>query len=709
MSLGALLNIIGLKHGNPDLTTVPSDSGEGGHGGITGLPNRTWDPESYDIPPPATTDLTSLLAQIGQSDKPLKKPDAVDKSHPLVDKLKAIGDGAKKLAETAGAAHHLGLLDQLRGGQGPVSGSGPSMASGAGVMAPPTQGVPQGDGMPSALSALLKQNPLDPNVGPQGAQPQDGGPTLAVSHEDHPNVYHPDTPPPTDKRWDDLQKIVEQSQGNLMAAIKALHDLPPPPKSKGPTLGTKDLIWAIPALIAAFSGSHMQDLAGGLLGGAAQGIQQRTDTANQNAMQGWQYQQQQAKVGVEAAQQGVEHATSNLRDYAQESYRRNQQSSLDANRKETQDQRRAETQKGILNQKYPVNATSPEVERTLKAKQQAAKALAKIPGFEDTAQISDDDIKKEVEAQTKKLDDHTKIVNSHFNATQFARTSALAQTAFTSTDAIKYLNESLKYTDDPEQKKAILADIADYKSGKLTPRALSDQEKRQWKSIDAQLKVQQDTISKLWQAELSGQATQEDVIALSVAEAEQERLLGLLGDVGTPKSPIPGAQVERKDDVWDRGGGKGDIGGGGSGAGARRGGRLPQPAAKTKDDDATKNKRKRYNALNNKIQDSQDNIDAGIMPQGVTAAEMQKRVDLWKKERDSLDKELFPDRHKGGEKVDSASRSAVSSVSRGVGSVLGGGKSEGDPKAQAAAMLKSGKMSQKQYDAYMAYLKAHGK
>ncbi len=75
----------------------------------------------------------------------------------------------------------------------------------------------------------------------------------------------------------------------------------PYPHSNGIKFGTRDLLWAIPALIAAFSGSHMQELAGGLLKGALQGKGEEAARATEDAVNKWNNDAAVAKMPLEAA------------------------------------------------------------------------------------------------------------------------------------------------------------------------------------------------------------------------------------------------------------------------------------------------------------------------------------------------------------------------------------------------------------------------
>lgn len=356
-----------------------------------------------------------------------------------------------------------------------------------------------------------------------------------------------------------------------------------------------DILTVIGALVAASTGPSGQQLAAGIMQGFLGGKQTLAATQNQDVQNQFRYDSQQR---AEAAKSALDLFGITERQYGawtQYVAKLQGQQELNARTKGVSDDRRAGTLKSVLDQGYPSNATAEQVERILRAKQSAAQSMSEIPGYENTAQISDDDIKKEVAGHKQYQDEKRTIVNSHFTAVQFARTSALAQSAFTQGDAVKYLTESLKYTDDPEQKKAILADIRDYQSGKLTPRALSDQEKRVARSIEAQLRVNQDTINKLWESGKQGVWSPQYDAQMQAAEAEQDRLLGQLQGLGSQgaiatQSPSGGASDTGAFNPLTGKRAAGEFEGQGTP------GRLPTPSAKPKPNAGQKQVIKQYDS-----------------------------------------------------------------------------------------------------------------
>lgn len=216
-------------------------------------------------------------------------------------------------------APSLGLASSGAGSDGNY-GAQPNAATGLGAPLPNATSSAAGfkpnyDLTPPGYSAPSLGSGL-PHLG-------DVGPSVPSALKDQPQY-------PAGKSVDELGQharelfdLVQSSQGDLK---KALQDLiiqaHAPPQTKKTTLVTKDLAWAVPALIAAFSGRGGQEFAGGLLQGAMQGKQADADRQNADNMKQWEFGKNQLKLKADVAQQNVQMALQNLQTYFNEEYRK---------------------------------------------------------------------------------------------------------------------------------------------------------------------------------------------------------------------------------------------------------------------------------------------------------------------------------------------------------------------------------------------------
>jgi len=99
----------------------------------------------------------------------------------------------------------------------------------------------------------------------------------------------------------------KQAMLDYLSALR-YQDSVPPPTPRKPTLGTRDLAWAIPALLGVLSGQNGQQFAAGLIAGGTQANKARVDAANQQALAKWQYEQQQRENDTRAAAQRMQFA-----------------------------------------------------------------------------------------------------------------------------------------------------------------------------------------------------------------------------------------------------------------------------------------------------------------------------------------------------------------------------------------------------------------
>lgn len=140
--------------------------------------------------------------------------------------------------------------------------------------APPQFGPPPKDNTPS-LSAMAA---LMPNLAKMAGNLRDVQATKAAYDRADQQVQ---------SRWNDYDKNA-------------------PPSYHPPTYGTKDLVWAIPALLAAFSGRSGQQLAKGLLGGAFQGKQQSNQQYNEDQAANWRWTQEKRLRDAQMAEQTLQ-------------------------------------------------------------------------------------------------------------------------------------------------------------------------------------------------------------------------------------------------------------------------------------------------------------------------------------------------------------------------------------------------------------------
>lgn len=92
----------------------------------------------------------------------------------------------------------------------------------------------------------------------------------------------------------------DQHRSDQIAALQNAYRQAPP-ENRAPVFGSKDLVWAVPALIAAFSGGNGPSIAGQLLSGAARGKALGSERDNPNRLQNWQYAQQRALAEAQMA------------------------------------------------------------------------------------------------------------------------------------------------------------------------------------------------------------------------------------------------------------------------------------------------------------------------------------------------------------------------------------------------------------------------
>src|SRR5579862_5644031 len=88
-----------------------------------------------------------------------------------------------------------------------------------------------------------------------------------------------------------LEQLVQQSAKKAKDQWEA-YDKASSPSYHQPTFGTKDLAWAIPALLGALSGRNGQAFANGLVSSAVQRRFQGNDEYNRDQTSSWQWHQQ---------------------------------------------------------------------------------------------------------------------------------------------------------------------------------------------------------------------------------------------------------------------------------------------------------------------------------------------------------------------------------------------------------------------------------
>lgn len=286
---------------------------------------------------------------------------------------------------------------------------------------------------PLGTADIPANTPIPQGGAPNGAKPEDTNPNLRLAK---------------------LQKDLETARHKYLDTEAKMAQFKP--KTASPL--QMILTLGIPAIMAAFGGKKGGELGGGMLQTGIPALQSGLDRQNQLVYGGLQEQAQAAGTEAGWAQSDVaEEENRQLKQLAEKD--------RIAREAETLNERRAATLSRNLTPKYAANTSPAQVQRLLQNAQASAKALSKIPGYENTRIPTDEEIKDEVGKQAKRVADDQAFKSAKTQTASALSWLTKAGSAVSNSDhtvAANYYAAAYNAMPDSDPNKKIVGQIRDW-------------------------------------------------------------------------------------------------------------------------------------------------------------------------------------------------------------------------------------------------------